>query len=296
MRLNNPTERIPRPQSPESLHGQNATTSQSISATEFDEMKKSIQEIHAALLLSPSHQISIRQDEGNRPPSSTTIPSPFIAEPPPTIVMPETGRRRVPHLGPVVILSRTPSTRSRPSNPSPTIVPGSEPGYFGRTVFTNRTDATAHELGSVINDFSSIVIIATFLASVSIVMLALARAVVDSPHVPTTPMSKTLHIILQVFGCISLSFNLAVVIVAGGAASSQSLRLRLGQRASEFTRAQSLNVKLQLCSTLQYYGLLALTVAIACLFGVLLNSPFSTLLIVPVLGVIFYDSLFRGKV
>jgi len=127
-------------------------------------------------------------------------------------------------------------------------------------------------------------------------MLALARAVVDSPHVLTTSISKTLHVILQVFGCLSLSFNLAVAIVAGGAASSQSLRLRLGQRAREFSRAQALDAKLQLCSALQYYGLLALTVAIACLFGVLLSSPFAILLIVPVLGVVFYDSLFRGKV
>ena len=137
---------------------------------------------------------------------------------------------------------------------------------------------------------------ATFLASVSIVMLQLARDVYDSPDLPKTTLNKAFNIILQVFASLALSFNLSVAIVAGGAASSQSLRLRLGQRASDFSRSQSFDTKLQLCSTMQYYGLLCLTISTACIFALLLNSPYAVLMIIPVVGVVFYDSLFRGKV
>ena len=127
-------------------------------------------------------------------------------------------------------------------------------------------------------------------------MLELARNVYDSPETPKSSVNKAFYIILQVFASLSLSFNLSVAFVAGGAASSQSLRLRLGQRASDFSRSQSLDTKLQLCSTMQYYGLLCLTVASACTFALLLNSPYAVLMIIPVIGVVFYDSLFRGKV
>ena len=137
---------------------------------------------------------------------------------------------------------------------------------------------------------------ATFLTSVSIVMLQLARNVYDSPDLPKTTLNKAFNIILQVFASLALSFNLSVAIVAGGAASSQSLRLRLGQRASDFSRSQSLDTKLQLCSTMRYYGLLCLTISTACIFALLLNSPYAVLMIIPVVGVVFYDSLFRGKV
>ena len=47
---------------------------------------------------------------------------------------------------------------------------------------------------------------------------------------------------------------------------------------------------------MQYYGLLAMTVGTACLFGLMLDSPFAILMIVPVVGVVFYDSLYRGRV
>lgn len=146
---------------PESLRGQDVTISrQSVSAGEFDEMKKNIQEIHA-LLSSPGPKI-IHQDEDNRHPM--IMPSPYIVpQQPPTIMVPASGRRRSSHLGPVVIHSPTPSiTRSRSSSPSRTMV--SEPGIFRRTfsrrtALTHRTDATGQELDSVISDFSSIVII-----------------------------------------------------------------------------------------------------------------------------------------
>ena len=128
------------------------------------------------------------------------------------------------------------------------------------------------------------------------VMLGLARNVYDSPDLLKSSVNQAFNIILQVFASLSLSFNLSVAIVAGGAASSQSLRLRLGQRASDFSRSQSLLTKLQLCSTLQYYGLLCLTVATACMFALLLNSPYAVLMITQVIGVVFYDSLFRGMV
>ncbi|KAF8148692.1 hypothetical protein B0H34DRAFT_207091 [Crassisporium funariophilum] len=207
------------------------------------------------------------------------------------------GRRRSPSPRPQQVMIQAPSTRTR----SPIMV-------------MTGSRRTEHELQSVISDFSSIVIIvryqilaighianirtheqATFLVSVSVVMLSLARTVVASLDTPKTSLNKTLNIILQIFGSLSLSFNLSVAIVAGGAASSQSLRLRLKQRASEFSESQALETRLQLCSTLQYYGLLALAVATACLFGLLLNSPYAILMIIPVIGVIFYESLFRGK-
>jgi hypothetical protein len=127
-------------------------------------------------------------------------------------------------------------------------------------------------------------------------MLELARNVYDSPGTPNSSVNQAFNVILQVFGSLALSFNLSVAIVAGGASSSQSLRLRLGQRASDFSRSQCLLTKLQLCSTLQYYGLLCLTVATACMFALLLNSPYAVLMIIPVIGVVFYDSMFRGKV
>ena len=127
-------------------------------------------------------------------------------------------------------------------------------------------------------------------------MLGLARNVYDSSDLPKSSLNQAFNVILQVFASLSLSFNLSVAIVAGGASSSQSLRIRLGQRASDFSRSQSLHTKLQLCSTMQYYGLLCLTVATACTFALLLNSPYAVLMIIPVIGVVFYDSLFRGKV
>jgi hypothetical protein len=127
-------------------------------------------------------------------------------------------------------------------------------------------------------------------------MLGLARNIYDSPNLPKSSLNKAFNTILQVFASLALSFNLSVAIVAGSAASSQSLRLRLRQGASYFSRSQSLDTKLQLCSTMQYYGLLCLTVATACIFALLLNSPYAVLMIIPVVAVVFYDSLFRGKV
>ena len=127
-------------------------------------------------------------------------------------------------------------------------------------------------------------------------MLDLARSLYDSPNLPKSSVNKAFHTILQVFASLALSFNLSVAIVAGSAAASQSLRLRLGQRPSDFSHSQSLDTKLQLCTTMQYYGLLCLTVTTACIFALLLNSPFAVLMIIPVGGVVFYDSLFRGKV
>ena len=127
-------------------------------------------------------------------------------------------------------------------------------------------------------------------------MLDLARNLYDSPSLPKSSVNKAFHTILQVFASLALSFNLSVAIVAGSAAASQSLRLRLGQRPSDFSHSQSLDTKLQLCTTMQYYGLLCLTVTTACIFALLLNSPFAVLMIIPVGGVVFYDSLFRGKV
>jgi len=122
-------------------------------------------------------------------------------------------------------------------------------------------------------------------------MLELARNVYDSPDLPKSSLNKAFNIVLQVFASLALSFNLSVIIVAGG----QSLRLRLGQRASVFSRSQSLDTKLQLCSTLQYYGLLCLTISTACIFALLLNSPYAVLMIIPVVGVVFYDTLIRVK-
>ncbi|KAF9560681.1 hypothetical protein CPC08DRAFT_750368 [Agrocybe pediades] len=184
--------------------------------------------------------------------------------------------------GPVVIVPASPRTVS------------SQPLHV-HTV-TQATDATTRELESVISDFSSTIITATFLASVSVAILSLAHDLSDSPSMHKTSLNKILYLVLQVFTSLSLSFNLSVAIVSGSAASSQSLRLRLHQRATEFSRAQALETKLSLCSTMQYYGLLALTVGTACLFGLILDSPYAILIIVPVVGVVFYESLTRGRI
>ena len=132
------------------------------------------------------------------------------------------------------------------------------------------------------------------MASVSIALLTLANSLMDNSPGQNVGLNKTLHVILQIFASLSLSFNLSVAIIAGGAASNQSARLRAGLRAKPYTEQQGLEPKLKLCSVMQYYGLLALTVATGCLFGLLLNSPFAIIMIIPVIGVVFYDSLYRG--
>jgi len=224
------------------------------------------------------------------------VQSPRPASPVPSPVIHQ-GPTRPTSFSPTYVVD--PYTGSQPYNPAswsrPTVYPGYDT-YAPATGVSRYTDAASRELQSVISDFSTIVIIATFLASVSIVMLDLARNVYDSPILPKSSLNNAFNVILQVFASLALSFNLSVAIVAGSAASSQSLRLRLGQRASVFTRSQSLDTKLQLCTTMQYYGLLCLTIATACIFALLLNSPYAVLIIIPVVGVVFYDSLFRGKV
>jgi len=132
------------------------------------------------------------------------------------------------------------------------------------------------------------------MASVSLSLLTLASNLVNRSPGQNVSVNKTLYAILQIFASLSLSFNLAVAIIAGGAASSQSARLRAGLRAKPYTKQLGLEPKLQLCSAMQYYGLLALTVATGCLFGLLLDSPFAIIMIIPVIGVVFYDSLYRG--
>ncbi|KAF9552282.1 hypothetical protein CPC08DRAFT_768424 [Agrocybe pediades] len=149
-------------------------------------------------------------------------------------------------------------------------------------------------LDLVVTDFSAMVIVATFMASVSISMLSLGHTVFDgSLASQNTTLNRTLHVILQIFASLSLSFNLSVAILSGSAASSQSKRLLADIRAAPYT--DNLKPKLQICTVMQSYGLISLTVATACLFGLVLNSPYALIMIVPVAGVIFYDSVHGSR-
>ncbi|KAF4623220.1 hypothetical protein D9613_001297 [Agrocybe pediades] len=270
----------------------------------FEELRNDVQELRTLLLRTQGIKMSNilgHEDDAHGSEAQAELRSTSRSRSPRPIIMGSSGYREDESTvnSPFIIQQVSRERSHRKVKDPVVIVPASQrtvsPQPIHDHAVTQATDATTRELESVISDFSSTIITATFLASVSVAILSLAHDLSDSPSMHKTSLNKSLYLVLQVFTSLSLSFNLSVAIVSGSAASSQSLRLRLHQRATEFNRAQALETKLGLCSTMQYYRLLALTVGTACLFGLILDSPYAILIIVPVVGVVFYDSLNRGR-